>query len=290
MFDGFLFIEFSDQRGYEYAQGYKQKPARKEEWLWLLERNFETNRALHALDQAIAAAAARIGAPRRPRQVVLTLPEPIANHKEWGELHGRTLDFTNADDRVIACEWYVQVALKKWRALAPKHLELAGFYWVAEHSGAAREVLPRVAEVLRKHNQRFFWIPYWNARGAADWRQLGFDFAYQQPNHFFHPDVPDQRLDDACALARANHMGMEMEFDGRAIHSADVFRPRLHAYLNAFDKHGVHAEAAVAYYEGGGALLRMAESDQEDVRALYHTVARWVARRQARADALAGKE
>ncbi len=40
LFNGFLFIEFKDGRGDEYAHSYGNKPARKEDWLWLLERNF----------------------------------------------------------------------------------------------------------------------------------------------------------------------------------------------------------------------------------------------------------
>lgn len=284
LFDGFLFIEFKDGRGYEFARGYGQKLATRQQWQWLLDQQFAPGQGIAALDVAIARAAARLGAPSRPRQVVLTLPEPIAGQTNWGVLQDRPLDFRRPGDRVAACVAHVDEALDRWRALAPRHLRLAGFYWVAEHAADAEVILPRIADALRARGKRFFWIPYWNARGATHWRALGFDAAYLQPNHFFDPKVPDSRLDAACALAQANGLGLEFECDGRAIDSPDTFRPRLHTYLNAFERWGVRTNAAVAYYEGGGALRRMADSSQADVRGLYVTLARWVAERQKRAD------
>jgi hypothetical protein len=128
---------------------------------------------------------------------------------------------------------------------------------------------------------RFYWIPSWKANGAAQWRELGFDYAWQQPNHFFHPGkVPDARLGEATAFARRHGLGLEFEADHRAFSEAKAFRPRFHAYLNAFDRDGVTAKASVAYYEGGGALLQMARSDDPEVRGLYDALARWVAGRQ----------
>lgn len=281
LFDGFLFIEFIDGRGRQYANGYKKQPARKEDWIWLLDRNFEKGVALDALEQTIAATAKRIGSPPRLRQVVLSLPEPIRGQKDWGELNGRALDFDSEPDRIAACTWHIQTALECWRKFAPKHLELAGFYWIAETSGGANALLPQLQTVIHTSKKQLFWIPYWQAAGAKNWRQLGFDAAYQQPNHFFHPEVSDSRLDDTCAFARTNGLGMEFECDGRAIKSADVFRPRLHAYLKAFERNAVRTKSAVAYYEGGGALLQMADSSEPQIRALYDEVARWVISRQA---------
>lgn len=285
LFDGFLFIEFKDNRGREYARGYQQKPGRKEDWLWLIERHFEKGHAIDALDQVVARTAERIGAPLRRRQVVLTLPEPIHDQRDWGELDGRPLDFANPDDRIAACAWHIRIALARWETLAPRHLDLAGFYWVAEHSAHGNAILPRVAADIHAIGKRFYWIPYWAAAGAANWQKLGFDAAYQQPNHFFNPEIPDQRIDLACAFARTNGMGLEFECDWRAVQSADVFRPRLHAYLQGFERNGVQTQAAMAYYEGGGALLRMAQSDDPEAWALYQAVARWVASRQQRIEA-----
>lgn len=282
LFDGFLLIEFRDNRGHDYASGHGHMPARQEDWLWLIERNFAPDTGVAALDQALDLAMRRLGKPERPRQVILTLPEPIPSLSDWGSLHGRTVDFSNPDDRVAACRWHIETALAKWHALHPKHLELAGFYWVAEESTLDATILPQVAKIVHAHGVRFFWIPYWRAGGAEDWSRLGFDAAYQQPNHFFHPEVEDRRLDEACGFARSHHMGMEFEFDGRACKSPDLFRPRLHSYLRAFEVNGVRDASAMAYYEGGGALLDMFNSSDAKCRADYQAVADWVIGRQSR--------
>ncbi len=287
LFDGFLYIEYVDGRGHEYAHGYKQASARKQEWSWLLERFFAPGQAVGGLDQSCQAVADRLGTPTRRRQVVLTLPEPIFKQKDWGTLHGRPLDFSLVEDRVAACGWYVNTALAMWRKSAPKNLDLAGFYWVAEHSWAGKQVLPKVAQVIHSQGKQFFWIPYWKAAGATDWRHLGFDVAYQQPNYFFHPEIPRSRLDEACTVAKKHGMGLELEFDLRLQSSPEKFRPRLPAYLNAFERDGVAAESAMAYYEGGGALRQMAASKDRAVRQLYREVARFALARQQKADALA---
>jgi hypothetical protein len=288
LFDGFLFIEFCDGRGYEFVHGVvDQKSARQREWLWLLQRVFEPGHGVPALDQTCAEVEKRIGPPARRRQAVLTLPEPLFNQKDWGELDGRKMDFSKPDDRVAACEWYMKTALSKWRELGPKHLDLAGFYWVAEDDVNGREILPRIARAIHAEGKRFFWIPYWTASGAADWRQLGFDVASQQPNHFMRPEIPDARLAEACAFAKRHGMGMEIEFDERVRTAPEKFRARLLAYLSAFERNGAAAEAAIAYYEGGGEFLKLATSHDKELQQLHEQVARWVLARQQKADQLA---
>ena len=284
LYDGFLFIEFRDFKSHEYAKGYGGKPARKTEWEWLLQRNFEPGHAVAALDRTVAAVSRRIGQPKRTRQVVLTLPEPIFGQTDWGELDGRAINFTNTADRIVACTWHIDRALGLWKQHAPSHLELAGFYWVAEHTGSATNVLPQVAKAIHARGKKFYWIPYWRAGGAARWKEMGFDAAYQQPNHFFKSDIPDSRLAEACAFAREHGMGMEVEFDSRAIKSPLEFRPRLRAYLSAFTREGAKQDAALAWYEGGGTLLEFALSTDPEVRELYHLVAAFISERQQAAD------
>jgi len=281
LFDGFLFIEYRDGRGHDYVSGQSHDPARQEDWLWLIERNFAPGSGVPALDQAIDLASERLGAPERPRQVILTLPQPIPSLRSWGTLDGHALDFADPKDRVAACRWHIETALAKWNALRPKHLELAGFYWVAEDSHQDATILPVVAELIHAHGLRFFWIPYWRAEGAGDWSRLGFDTVYQQPNHFFHPEVEDERLDEACGFARRHHMGLEFECDRRACKSPDTYRPRLYSYLHAFEADGVRDGAAMAYYEGGGALLDMFHSSDMKCRADYQVIVDWVIARQS---------
>ena len=287
LFDGFLFIEFRDQgRTFSAGEGNgKWAPASQTNWQKLLDKNFEPGHGVPALEQCCAEMEARLGPPLRPRQVILTLPEPVENFTNWGELNGRKMDFSRLADRVAACDWHLTEALAKWRALAPKHLVLAGFYFVPESiSPANRELLPVVAQKIRARGLEFFWIPYWHAKHAADWKNLGFDMAAQQPNYFFHTNLPESQLQSACDFARAHGMGLEMEFDDRLIRQPTVFEPHFDAYLAAFTANGVKDSAAVSYYEGGGTLLHLAQSDDPSIHAHYDRLAQWVVDRQRAAD------
>jgi hypothetical protein len=285
LFDGFLFIEYVNGRKHAFEEGLKLPPADKQDWEDLLARNFEPGQGLAALEQTCAETEKRIGRPLRPRQVVLTLPEPIEGATNWGALDGRQLDFSVPADRVAAGVWHIDRALKKWRELAPSHLTLAGFYFVPERTlGSTPRFLPLIAQKIHERGKLFFWIPYWQARGAADWQQHGFDAAWQQPNYFFHPELPDSRLREACEFARQHGLGLEMELDGRLMSNPQTFAPRFDAYLKAFEASGVKSSSSMAYYEGGGALLRLSKSDQPDARHYYDRLAEWVLDRQRLAD------
>lgn len=288
LFDSFLFIEFQDGKRMTYQPDSRMTPAQKNHWSWLLERNFSEAEGIPLLEKVCRETAARIGPPPRRRQVVITLPVPIPGQTNWGELNGRALDFNQPADRLAACEWYLDAALAKWKELSPQQFDLAGFYWVDETALRTTEFVAQVAQRVRARGQRFYWIPYWQpARPTADWRACGFDVVWQQPNHFFHPEVTDARLQEACDFARRHGMGMEMEFDARMITQPAVFAPRFDAYLDAFTRDGVKETATIAYYEGGGAVHQLAGSDKPEVRRYYDRLAEFILHRQWLADAKA---
>ena len=285
LFDGFLFIEYVNGKKHAFEEGLKLQAADKQDWQDLLARNFEPGHGVAALEQTCAETEARLGRPLRPRQVVLTLPEPIEGTNNWGELDGRKLDFSIPADRVAACEWHLDNALKKWHELAPKHLTLSGFYFVSERTlGGNPQFLPLIAEKIHQRGMLFFWIPYYQARGAAEWKHHGFDIAWQQPNYFFHPELPDSRLQQACDFARLHGMGMEMELDDRVINKSEIFAPRFDSYLKAFEAASVKSSSSMAYYEGGGTLRHLFKSDKEEMRRHYDHMAEWVLDRQWLAD------
>jgi hypothetical protein len=288
LLDGFLIIEFTDFMGNTYQPDSKRKPARKESWLKLLERNFAANDGVPMLEEACRNARQRIGPPRRRRRVVLTLPVPIVGQTDWGELDGRALDFHKSADRLAACRWYVDAAMEKWRALAPKEIDLVGFYWVQEEGPMTEEersFLRAVAQIVHAQKKQYYWIPYWlHPQVQSAWHSFGFDAAYQQPNYFFRPDVPGSRLQEACDFAGRSGMGLEMEFDERVITKPEIFRPRLEAYLDSFTQNGVRDGSAMGWYDGGGALFQLATSKDPDVRRLYDRISQFVLTRQHLAD------
>lgn len=282
LFDGFLFIEFKDGKGKDYSIGYEKEHTGKVEWSWLLDRNFEEGKAISALNEVLADLKKQDIKPVRKRKVVLTLPEPIFGQQNWGVLKGKALDFNKEEDRMAACKWYIDDAIQRWKKAGFDELELAGFYWVAEQSSDGQHLIPLVGEYIRKQKLKFYWIPYWKAEGHGQWREAGFDAAYQQPNHFFEENIPDSRLDEACAFGKAHAMGMELEFDMRV--EQPNFEKRLQAYIQAFDRHNVWSESAVAYYEGGDGIMKLATHQNEKMRGLYNQLADIIVKRQKQAD------
>lgn len=72
--------------------------------------------------------------------------------------------------------------------------------------------------------------------------------------------------------------------DDRLISRPETFAPRFDAYLKAFEQSGAKTSASIAYYEGGGALLHLAQSPKPELRAQYQRLAQWVMDRQRLAD------
>lgn len=282
-FDGFLFLEFKDGQGRGFAPGYVDKHARKTEWEWLMDRHFGEATAFAGLDASIESHISEIGSPPFKHKVVMGLPSPIPGQKDWGQLNEEWLDFTKRADRLKAAYWFIDTFIQRFEAQNYKHIELDGFYWVDEDVAKNEDLLNDLGDYIRKGDNRFYWIPYWRAKGNNRWKELGFDFAWQQPNHFFNSGVPDSRLDVTCEFGREHGMGMEMEFDGRALaHSPTGFRSRLEAYIDYFEKNLVYRYASIAYYEGGNGIYHFSKSNDPLDKQLLGRLAKKIIERKKR--------
>ena len=125
LFDSFLFIEFQDSSRpdggyYAYMVGLMKDygfSAGKTQWKELIDYWFAGGSGMDALEGAVKDASARLGVPPSKRKVIMVLPDPIiykvydgkGNGKGdpgstvyWGELNGRKMDFSTAEDRIAA--------------------------------------------------------------------------------------------------------------------------------------------------------------------------------------------
>lgn len=261
-FDGFLFLEFQDGNGYNYNPGYSgNKQARKQEWEWLANRLFEKGKAIKALNTCIAEAKSELGEPSFRHKVVIGLPEPFLDQTDWGELNGVKLDFSKREDRISACKWYIDLLYKKFEESNLGHLELEGFYWVSEQMSTNKFITVGIGDYIRSKGQKFYWIPYYMSNGYSQWKDYGFDIAYLQPNYFFDKKISAERVRNACELAFTHNMGMEMEFDARALaDNKENYRGRLITYINTFKEKNVFKNSSIAYYEGGRSIYLFSQS------------------------------
>ena len=283
LFDGFLFLEFDSGKGVSYHVRGSAPLARKEDWAWLVDRHFESGKGIAALDDCIAAAVRELGEPPFRHKVVIGIPAPPRGQKDWGELEGRKLDFSNEEDRIAACKWYADLLEERFRSSGFQHLELAGFYWLPEILRQSREVTRALGDYVRSKGLRFYWIPYYTAQGYSEWRDLGFDAAYLQPTYFWNRKIGDERVDRACELARTYGMGLEMEFDMRAsVKSEECRRDRGMGYMSSFRRNGVYRSSAIAYYEGGGGVYYFTKTTAPEDRAFIDTLAYFIRDRRHR--------
>lgn len=103
LFDGFLFLEIHSGTGLSYASGYTPTPARKQDWITLIDKYLTPGRDIAALNECVGTMRERIPGPFHRRKIVLSLPEPIPGQTDWGEIDGRSLDFNDDADRTAAC-------------------------------------------------------------------------------------------------------------------------------------------------------------------------------------------
>lgn len=281
LFDGFLFLEFDSGKGVSFEARNNAPLAKKEDWLWLVDRHFEKGKGIDALNTCINEEISKLGKPSFKHQLVISLLQPVEGQKDWGEIDGKKLDFSKEEDQLEACKWYISQLMKQFDKMENRQIELAGFYWIPETMLRNKGVVRKVADYIHNLGLKFYWIPYYTAWGYSEWKELGFDAAYLQPTFFWNPQIKDNRLDRACELARTYGMGLEMEFDGAAmVNSKKNLRNQGLMYMDAFRRNGVFRNSALAYYEGGGSIYRFSRSDVPEDKQFIDTLAYFIQKRR----------
>jgi hypothetical protein len=295
LFDAFLFIEFADygtgSAEVNYATGYSRASATQSDWQRLIDYYFQDDSGIGALDAVIGKAIARLGTPKEKHKVIITIPEPIthANYTNtssstvyWGSVGGRKLDFQYADDRVKACQWYIDQCRAAFDAKGYKNVELAGFYWLPEKSTYTSGIISKVGDYLHTMKYSFNWIPYYTADGYSMWQYYNFDYAYLQPNYFFNTATPKSRLTDAVKMAKGAGMGgMEVEFDDNCLDGYGRAY-KLEDYMEVFQDQGIWASYRLAYYQGNNTVHTLRQSTNAANQALYHKFCNFVITRPTR--------
>lgn len=287
LFDGFLFLEFRTYQGHAYIQEFfNREPnrARKREWQWLLDKNFELGKGISALNSVLDSLSNEGFTPQRKRKVVISLPEPMSGQKDWGELNGNLLDFSVDGDRLLALKWYIDETVKKFNSGGYNHLELAGFYWTKENDELTERLIQPVSDYLNNQNYILNWIPNWGPNRGKNWRNYNFNAAYIQPNTFFSSGS-SSKLPIVCTYASLYKMGLEVEFDWDI--SKPAYVQKLHDYFDAFEKYKVLEKSAIAYYEGGRVFYTLSKDEGELQKAVFKRLCDIIAERQRRVDNIA---
>lgn len=277
-FDTFLFLSLRTSDGLrDYGLG---NGVTWDDWMDFLDQVFTEEMYIHAFEQATERVKQSLGESDYRANVILMIPYPHGGQTRFGDPlgTGRTLNFSaNGQDekaalqaRIDAIGAYIDEALARWNTQDFEHLELIGFYWVAESlsSPGDEELVQKTAAWVHERGYKLFWIPHFAAVGVDAWAELGFDTVILQPNYMFNDRLPRNRLLDAAQRAYAHGLGIEIEADGTIL-SSESGRERYRDYLWAGVKYGYMDAAIHAYYQEVNLLGRAFLSTDPDIRAVY---------------------
>ncbi len=276
MFDGFLFLELNDGNGNAYTTGHAPNPALKTQWEALIKNYFEAGQSIAALDERLEKAAQKISGTVPKRKVVIGIPEPMRGAVEWGEVNGKILDFSKDEHRIEGCKWFIDNVINKFAESKFKHIELEGFYWIAEEMDHTSTIMSPIGNYLKDKKMTFVWIPWWKSPGYDNGKQYGFTEVYLQPNYFFDKE-PLSRLQEACIEAKTHGIDLEVEFDESVLGGNGS---KLNDYLDVFEENQIYETKKLAYYQSVNTLLKLYRSVDPADKALYKRLSEIVSKRQ----------
>lgn len=266
-------------------------PSDRGDWDALLD-HYTT--ALAEFDAAVALAAGQIGtAPPTKRNAVVMIPYPHLSQRAWGTLDGKPVDFSVADQdldrasrqRLAAVRWYVGELVRRVTALALRHVNLLGVYWMYESLRYSWDVddhwvLKELRPFLRDQGLALLWIPFWsrfNVHQLDDHASYYFDAVFLQPNYMFYRN--GKTVPKAARAAKARGAGIEMEYYlqlDEPIAVGAERHARFREYLDGGVTHGYMRKAACAWFLGMDTFPTMRTHADAAERALYADIARFV--------------
>ncbi|UVI31506.1 DUF4855 domain-containing protein [Paenibacillus spongiae] len=289
-FDGALFLakwSFAF-RGYEGYPVGDERSNNLEDWRWYLDKTFGEAGDLAELNKAVEDVAVQLNDPGYKMKVVIMIPYPDPSQHEFGELAGSgplSFDYRRVApeeahrNKQLALKWYVGQLLKRWDEADLPRLELSALYWMNEavHQSVPQEeeLIGWTRDLIHDAGLKFFWIPYFNAENYGKWKELGFDAAVLQPNHFFTETGAD-RIQVTADMAAKAGMGLEMEVDYRVFGEDGAFRGKYLNYLNGGVEYGFAGDVFRGYYQDVKLLAAAAYNEDPAKRAIYDMTYRFV--------------
>lgn len=280
MFDAVLFLP------------YPVMPTTKAGWEAYLDDVFRPGRQLDALNEAMKEYNKQRGKlyiDPEIEKVVLTLPYPNPSATDFGRVHENEVSLSFAasqgeEERAFrhrkkALEWYFQELLQRFEKAEYKYLKLEGIYWwhelVEDSVPGERQLIRETADMVHEQALRFYWIPYFGATGLGEWKDLGFDYAFVQPNFYSDKQIPVDRIEAALAVADRYGMGIEIEGDERMVRDVRYYQ-LYYNQLIAGHKAGIDKNKVHAYYYGSKSLLEAVNHKEPQARAVYDDTYLWM--------------
>lgn len=266
-FDSVLFLPYS---AYTYSKYYKSAWG----WKYYLDNTFAEGKNVDAMNTAAKEVGEELGVDCNV-QVFLSIFHPAPAYGEFPEKFG-DLDGDGIDDDIKdhetkkkAVKWMIDEHIRRFNEKERSNLSLCGFYWFEEemnyYNADEFDVLFFARDYVHSMGYKFIWIPYYQAAGFCNWKELGFDIACMQPNYAFGTDKPLSRLYTNAELTKKYGMCYELEIDqvGRYADS-DRYKEYLEAGIKTGFMHTVKM-----YYQECRAFYYAYKSDDAFIRSVY---------------------
>ncbi len=254
----------------------ENNPTKAVDWIAYVEDTFYEGTNVNALETAFGQAKSALNAPDKKAGVFLSILYPgKAAGANFGSLGGKSLDFTNIEDRKFAIKWIIDEQVRLYNEAGYENLDLAGFYWLEEYlAGGANTAEDKLlfkyaSDYLHSLGLKFIWIPWYQANGYKIWRELGFDTVCMQPNMYWMAQADKNRMSDCIKECNTYGMGVEMEMDQRALSNAEYYNRYLD-YLESCMQTGAMESIKMYYQDGKTAVLYNAcYSSDKRARSVY---------------------
>ncbi|GMA51761.1 hypothetical protein GCM10025857_31180 [Alicyclobacillus contaminans] len=235
--------------------------ANQSTWQSWMDELYTSDRNLDALHHAAS----------QPVDVWISLPYPRRGQLNFGEIHGRTLNFADDEDRLEALYWWMDAFLQRWEESKHLHDKLVfrGFVWLREMILPEEDgqLVARVNQGIHARNQLAFWLPNYGSYSVWEWRNFGFDVAALNPDYYGSGPYGREWIEWTGMAARTYNMGIQIPC-GRGLfyddtHLIDYFNLGLPKYS------GYMIDSVVVYRFTNYSIRTMYRKDFESYRRLY---------------------
>ena len=264
-FDSFLFLP--------YGAYVNEENGDFTAWNAYVDNVFAEDANVNALSEAVEQVSEGLGRDVRVSvffSILYTWPDKTS----FGDVDGDGVveNFTKIEDRKKAIKWIIDEQLSRFEAGGYDNLDLLGFYWYEEQvtytDPHELELIRYASDYVHSLGYKLMWIPYYQASGFSDWKELGFDMACMQPNYAFSGQATVDRLYDNAATTKRLGMCVEIEIN-QYDSKADILRYK--EYLAVGAETG-YMNAVKCYYQGGvpGAFYYAYKSTDPLINSVYH--------------------
>lgn len=188
-------------------------------------------------------------------------------------------------ERLAIYEYYIDKIIEEFDQKGFENIKLAAFYQGCEGVPIAMsddegKLFRAVNDAVHERGLKATWIPCFLGHGFESWKELGFDFAYLQPNYMFQP-WKKECLGDFAEIIDRYELGAEIEINHTAVNpSSELFERDSQKYIDYLDygaKYG-YMHAALAFYQGAGpgSFYIAANSKDSRARNIYDITYRFI--------------